>query len=563
MKHFYTITLVILISCYGFSQNSLDSVFSPIWVASPPSDAYIGLSKLESGEIRHYNYGEQSLPGAFYISSKDKGLTWNKVSYGKDRTNADVQNPITKEYIRLTNMGKQGVYCIIRSSDDAENLRINKVTDRGSIMLKPPVFINQGKTIIIAAHGDVSPKGCYAYISNDYGQSWEMSSIVTVPDHQGGGFHQGIRWNHGAVEPTIVELKDGTLWMIMRTSLDYHYQSFSKDGGLTWSQASPSPFYGTITMPTIGRLSDGSLLMLWCNTTPMPEVGNTDGVWDDVFTNRDVTHAAISKDEGKTWIGFRELYRNPMRNEANYATLGGGVDRGSHQAQFLEVEPGKILVSLGQHPLHRAMVLFDVKWLEETKFHNNFENDLQDWTSFNYIQGIKGHCSYDRIQGVELCLDPENKNNSTLHLSYLKDPNLVEDTRGALWNFGATKKGVLTTNIRITGGDENISLLLNDRWFNPSDKVAKAQNIFEIQLNPKDLGIIDDKWHTVSIHWDLNQKKPRAIVMVDGKKTKQTIPLNGSSLHGISYAHFIATPNTDKQTNLFIKDISVESIDLR
>ncbi|MHC5310610.1 sialidase family protein [Myroides sp. LJL116] len=563
MNHFFSFSFILLFSSIAFSQSPLDTIFAPIKVATPPSDAYIGLSQLENGEIRHYNYGEQSLPGTFYLSSKDKGLTWDKVPYAKDRTNADVQNPTTKEYIRLTNMGKQGVYSIVRSPDDQENLRISKVADRGSIMLKPPVFTNQGKTIIVAAHGDVSPKGCYTYVSNDYGQTWQTSSIVTVPDHQGGGFHQGIRWNHGAVEPTVVELKDGTLWMIMRTSLDYHYQSFSKDGGLTWSQASPSPFYGTITMPTIGRLSDGSLLMLWCNTTPMPEVGNTNGVWDDVFTNRDVTHAAISKDDGKTWIGFRELYRNPMRNESNYATLGGGVDRGSHQAQFLEVEPGKILVSLGQHSLHRAMVLFDVKWLEETKFHNNFENDLQDWTSFNYIQGIKGHCSYDRIQGVELCLDPENKNNSTLHLSYQQDPNLVEDTRGALWNFGATKKGVLTTNIRITGGDENISLILNDRWFNPSDKVAKAQNIFEIQLNPKDLGISDDKWHTVSIHWDLNQKKPRAFVMVDGKKTKQTIPLNDSSLHGISYAHFIATPNTDKQTNLFIKDISVESLDLR
>lgn len=77
------------------------------------------------------------------------------------------------------------------------------------------------------------------------------------PDHQGGGFHKGIRWNHGAVEPTVVELKDGTLWMLMRTSQDFHYQAFSKDGGQTWGESEPSPFYGTITMPTLGRLADG------------------------------------------------------------------------------------------------------------------------------------------------------------------------------------------------------------------------------------------------------------------------------------------------------------------
>ena len=34
---------------------SIDSVFAPIKVAIPPSDAYIGLSLLDDGELRHYN----------------------------------------------------------------------------------------------------------------------------------------------------------------------------------------------------------------------------------------------------------------------------------------------------------------------------------------------------------------------------------------------------------------------------------------------------------------------------------------------------------------------------
>ena len=55
--------------------STIDSVFAPIKVGVPPSDAYIGLSKLETGEIRHYNFGEQALPGNFYLSSKDNGLT--------------------------------------------------------------------------------------------------------------------------------------------------------------------------------------------------------------------------------------------------------------------------------------------------------------------------------------------------------------------------------------------------------------------------------------------------------------------------------------------------------
>ena len=93
-------------------------------------------------------------------------------------------------------------------------------------MIKPPVFIRNGKRIVVAAHGGVTPKGCYTYFSDDDGLTWKCSNTVTSPDHQGGGFHKGIRWNHGAVEPTVVELKDGTLWMLMRTSQDFHYQAF-------------------------------------------------------------------------------------------------------------------------------------------------------------------------------------------------------------------------------------------------------------------------------------------------------------------------------------------------
>ena len=100
----------------------------------------------------------------------------------------------------------------------------------------------------------------------------------------------------------------------MRTSQDRHYQAFSEDGGETWSEATPSPFYGTITMPTLYRMSDGRLLFFWCNTTPLPERTGTDGVWEDVFTNRDALHVAISTDDGRTWKGFRELLLNPERN---------------------------------------------------------------------------------------------------------------------------------------------------------------------------------------------------------------------------------------------------------
>lgn len=82
-----------------YIPSTIDSVFSPVRVATQPSDAYIGLSLLESGEVRHYNYGEQAEPGTFYLSSMDKGLTWKKLPYAKDMVFADRQSPVSKEYV--------------------------------------------------------------------------------------------------------------------------------------------------------------------------------------------------------------------------------------------------------------------------------------------------------------------------------------------------------------------------------------------------------------------------------------------------------------------------------
>ena len=521
---------------------SIDQVFAPIRVATLPTDAYIGLSQLDNGELRYYNYGEQQADrGSYYLSSKDKGMTWQRVAYPKEMPYADRKSPISGEYIRLVNMGKQGTYCIRTVGGLEGDRTITKVSDVSAIMLKPPVFVRGGKRILVCGHGDVSPKGCYTFVSDDDGKTWKRSNTVTAPDHKKEGFHQGIRWNHGAVEPTVVELNDGRIWMLMRTSQDYHYEAFSEDGGLTWGESRPSAFYGTITMPTIGRLADGRLLFFWCNTTPLPELPRANGVWDDVFTNRDVTHVAISEDDGKTWKGFRELYIDPCRNDKDYA-LTGWMDRSVHQAQFEEVAPGKIVVAVGQHYLHRSMLVFDVDWLYEKERFCNFEDSLNSWTTFNYIDGVKGHCAYNRINGCTLKSHPEKEGKSVLHLQYEPDKSLVADTRGAVWNFPSAKKGTFKTSVRIPEGSENLSLILNDRWMNPCDTVACYESMYLLPLNRKKLGIKDDAWHQIEINWDLTKKNSPASVRVDGKNRKLRLDLKRPTRNGISYVHFMAAP---------------------
>ncbi len=522
----------------------LDSIYAPVKVAAGPSDAYIGLSVMPDGELRHYNYGEQADPGSFYLSSRDNGLTWRKVNSPRDMPQADVASPLSGEYIRLVNMGPQGVYCIRTQGGPQGNRTVTKVDSIGSIMIKPPVFARDGKLIIVAAHGGM--KGAYTYVSTDDGLTWQRSAPVVTPPHTGGGFHQGIRWNHGAVEPTVVELTDGRLWMLMRTPHDYHYEAFSTDGGLTWSEPQPSGFYGTITMPTIGRLKDGRLIFFWCNTTPLPELPTANGVWDDVFTNRDVTHVAISDDDGRTWRGFRELMLDPMRNDSDYALRGKGIDRGMHQAQFVEPEPGKIVAAIGQHPLHRSIVAFSTDWLYETSREDDFSEGLANWSTFNYIDGIRGHCSYNRINGAELIAHPSRPGHNALSLRYAPADTLVSDIRGAVWNFPAARRGEFSASIRLPEGAEGHTLVLNDRWMNPCDTVARYEGIYILPLSRKELGIKDDGWHTLSIEWDVDNPSAKAKVRVDGRARKIKLPMANPTLHGISYAHFLAEPGKNR-----------------
>jgi hypothetical protein len=555
MNKIYYLTLTLALSSLALTTHAqtpkLDKVFAPVVVGVPPSDAYIGLSKMPDGEIRHYNYGEQKVGNEpYYLSSRDYGFTWKRVNVSPDMVYADTQSPISGEFVRIFST-TDGVYAVRTKGGINGGRDINKIDDEFSLMIKPPVFIRDGKRIVVSAHR-LGRKGSFTYTSDDDGLTWNISNHVTVPLHEINGFHKGLRWNHGAVEPTVTELSDGRLWMIMRTSQDNHYQTFSTDGGVTWGESTPSPFYGTITMPTFHKLRDGRLLFFWSNTTPLPELQGNTGVWDDVFTNRNATHVAISEDDGKTWIGARELFLDEGRNQTDFASKPG-IDKSVHQAQCVEVGDDKVLVSIGQNTNHRKMLMFDIDWLYEDERADSFENGLNDWTTFKYYKGFQGHCGYNRVEGNLLVDHCDKPNTQMLNIRYAPNDTLVGDNDGALWNFPATQDGTFTTSIKLPKDAKPVTLLLNDRWFNASDTVATYNAMYKLSLDRKQLKIKDENWHTIEIKWTHNKK---AIVYVDGRK-RLTLPLEHPTTLGISYAHFISGNQPDP-IGIFVESVAAK-----
>ncbi|MFC4992052.1 sialidase family protein [Rubritalea tangerina] len=530
----------------GALATQLLAVEAPRVVGTPPADAGRGLVRVSEKEIRHY----PGKGGRQMLQSLDNGETWKSVSLPKTYPGATclskespaiAQNPVTKEYIRFEPLyrGKNnndGVYITEGGIDGTWNLVRDKDGNavRPGGILRNPLWVNNNKRIVIPGHGG----GAWTWYSDDQGLSWERSNKVQSPAHKPGGIHKGTRWNHGMVEATVIELKDKKLWMVARTAQDQHYESFSEDFGKTWSPAEPSRFWGTITMPTFFRMEDGRMLFLWSNTTSLPEIETATGRGEDAFTNRDTIHAAISEDDGKTWIGFREIILDEHRNRGDYGTVNGKQDRGKHQAEVLQLDANRVLLTCGQHAMHRRLMIMDVRWLYEKERSSDIAKDgLKDWTTHQYIGKYVGHCAYNRTPGAQV-------QDGALRLLRVNDPSLTNQNQGATWNFPAGDTGRLTTKVRLEKGGAGLQIALCDRWFNATDHSVDqfANYVLKIDADGKTASgkklLTPGKTHELAITWKQVGEKGEASLSLDGRKTTIKIPCQHATPNGVSYVHF-------------------------
>ena len=156
-----------------------------------------------------------------------------------------------------------------------------------------------------------------------------------------------------------------------------------------------------------------------------------------------------------TWKGFRELALCGARNSADFRQLGNAPDqehdKSVHQTQLLELDCGKVLLSLGQNVAVRRMIVFDPDWLLETERHDDFRNGFAGLSNHLYVRsmaggnrGWAGHCAFNRVPGALLVRDPESTRETRrelLQLCRVRDLRLVSDRQGIVWNFPAAMPG--------------------------------------------------------------------------------------------------------------------------
>lgn len=67
----------------------------------------------------------------------------------------------------------------------------------------------------------------------------------------------------GAEEPSTVELKDGTLLCLLRSTVGILYRAYSRDGGENWTTPESTNLLSPATPPLVKRIPNtGDLLLI-------------------------------------------------------------------------------------------------------------------------------------------------------------------------------------------------------------------------------------------------------------------------------------------------------------
>lgn len=136
------------------------------------------------------------------------------------------------------------------------------------------------------------------YSSPDEGKTWTRSNII---DLGGVGHHSGV------TEPTLEQMKNGSLLMYMRTNWGSLWETRSKDHGHSWDGFRSTSIMASSAPAMFKRLQSGRLLLVWNQSMPQGKssypLRGGDKEWSEVFqsNHREELSLSMSDDEGQHW----------------------------------------------------------------------------------------------------------------------------------------------------------------------------------------------------------------------------------------------------------------------
>lgn len=170
-----------------------------------------------------------------------------------------------------------GVWSMTTKNPDSENPKWSEPQRlTNGIMMCKPVVLSTGEWVLPVSTWRLTDNSAKMIVSTDNGKNWEERGAVNIP--------QKVR---SYDEHNIVEKKDGSLWMLVRTSYGIG-ESTSTNRGISWSPLIPSKIKHPSARFFIRRLNSGNFLLV--KHGPI-----------DIKTGRSHLMAFISKNDGDSW----------------------------------------------------------------------------------------------------------------------------------------------------------------------------------------------------------------------------------------------------------------------
>jgi hypothetical protein len=351
--------------------------------------------------------------------------------------------------------------------------------------------------------------------SDDDGDTWHAANNLSVqsPD---------IVSAYGAVEPVCLGLDD-RVWMLIRTQMGRFYESFSKDGAV-WSRPKPSKITSSDSPAGLVRLSDGRIVLLWNNCQRYPYA----------YGGRQVLHAAISSDGGRTWRGYREVARDRLRNQPPPPT----GDHGTAYPFPIATKDDKVLFRTGQGQGRVEIKMLDPAYLYQTFQKTDWSKKLDDWSVF----GAKG---VGLARPAKRDPAPRGQTLRPRRIPLRRTGGLVPDAASgpvlsalegqalsvqkmdadfpaaAVWNFPMGRIGTMKLKLMVRSGCKGLNIGLTDHFSPPFDAEESFYNLFNLRVEPGGKlssggRIACDRWQMVQLDWDT--EKGACAVAVDGKR---------------------------------------------
>ena len=246
-----------------------------------------------------------------FVNDKERVWKWNKQT-----SDADEGTKLPTYTVRSLDGGKTWQDLQKLHDDWTGAIRDIIQTKDGTVVFTSMMILhNPGR------HATVT------YASKDDGATWRRSNLL---DLGGKGHHDG------AMEAAIEQLKDGRIWMLIRTNYGKFWEAFSEDDGISWRILQPSKIDASSAPALLKRVKSGNLILVWNRLLPegatdFPRIGG-DGQFSELPTinHRQELSVAFSADDGKTWSKPQVI-----------ATAPEGKARDVSYPYLFEVKPGQ------------------------------------------------------------------------------------------------------------------------------------------------------------------------------------------------------------------------------